>query len=63
VANKALELLFKTPYMRGKNEDQLLVQLTNMLQRIEPTELDLKILRGMFRKVTWAINNGNPNDS
>ena len=62
VADEALELLFKTPYMRGRNEDQLLVQLTNMLQRLNPTEVDLKILRGMFRKVTWAINNGDHKD-
>ncbi len=62
VANEALELLYKTPYMRGKNEDQLLVQLTNMLQRLNPTEMDLKILRGMFRKVTWSIKNRNDDD-
>lgn len=62
VAKEALELLFKTSYMRGRNEEQLLVQLTNMLQRLDPTEIDLKILRGMFRKVNWSIDNGNSDD-
>ena len=58
VVDEAYNLLARTPYMRGRNEEQLRIQLSMMLQRLAPTDVEVKILRGMMRKTDWSIENG-----
>jgi len=58
VLNEAIGLLEQTSYMTGQNEEQVRVTLGKLLQRAAPTEKEIKILRGMFKKTAWRLTQG-----
>ncbi len=55
---QAVAFLGRTAYMRNKNDPQVAVLLSTLLQRAEPTIAELNILRGMLRKSSWSIEHG-----
>ena len=55
---RALELLNETPYMRGRSDELVRVTLAQMLQRAQPSQVEIEILLGMLKKTRWQIKNG-----
>lgn len=60
VVRAGLDLLARTPYLYGRNPEQIQVFLSGLLQRASPTWQDLTILRGMINKTRWRIERGPP---
>ena len=56
VVDMAVELLEETPYMLGRNPEQVTVTLAQLLGRAEPTKVELEILLGMLKKTRWALD-------
>lgn len=56
--DRALDLLERTPYMRGRSRDLVEVTLGALLQRAQPSAKEVEILLGMSAKTLWAIENG-----
>ncbi|MEE2751949.1 MAG: RNA methyltransferase [Myxococcota bacterium] len=59
---EAMRLLEQTTYMVGQNDEQVRVTLGNLLQRAAPTEKEVSILRGMFKKTAWSLENPSKGD-
>lgn len=55
VVDLGVELLSETPYMLGRNPEQVTVTLAQLLGRAEPTKVELEILLGMIKKTRWAL--------
>ncbi|MCB9741149.1 MAG: hypothetical protein H6740_00805 [Alphaproteobacteria bacterium] len=55
---RTLDLLERTPYMRGRSRELVEVTLGALLQRAQPTAKEVEILLGMAAKTAWAIDNG-----
>ena len=58
VIDMTVDLLQDTPYMLGKNPEQITVTLGQLLNRAEPTKVELEILLGMLKKTRWQLENG-----
>ncbi|MCP4809242.1 MAG: RNA methyltransferase [Proteobacteria bacterium] len=52
----AVELLQDTPYMLGRNPEQVTVTLGQFLGRAQPTKVELEILLGMIKKTRWKLD-------
>lgn len=52
----AVELLSDTPYMLGRNPEQITVTLGQLLNRAQPTQVELEILLGMIKKTRWKLD-------
>ena len=57
VVKETIDLLERPPYLSSKSIEQVEVQLGMLIQRLEPTEVETDILRGMIRKTRWALDN------
>jgi tRNA (cytidine32/uridine32-2'-O)-methyltransferase len=55
ILTEAMSLLESTDYMVGQNDEQVRITLTNLLQRAAPTDKEIAILRGMFKKAAWRL--------
>ncbi len=62
VVEQAVAFLGRTAYMRNKNDPQVAVLLATLLQRAQPTQAELNILRGMLRKSRWSLEHGPDRD-
>jgi len=56
-AQRAVALLGRTTYLRGKSPDQVQLTLYHLLQRANPTLREVSILLGMERKLAWTMDN------
>lgn len=56
VVDTAVELLSETPYLLGRNPEQVTITLGQLLGRVEPTKVELEILLGMLKKTRWALS-------
>jgi len=48
--DQAVEVLSRTTYLKGRNEDQVRITLGRLLQRLAPTEQEAAILLGMTKR-------------
>lgn len=58
VVNQVLGVLHGTSYMLGKTDAQVSVLLSTLLQRAQPTDQELNVIRGMLRKTRWSLEHG-----
>lgn len=58
VLDRALEVLNRTPYMRGRSDELVRVTLSQLLQRAQPSKVETEIFLGMLKKTRWQLDKG-----